>query len=144
MSNSQFVYVTYIGTTPEALWSALVDREITRQYWDHENVSDWKAGSSWEHRRCDGQGTVDLVGTILESEPPWRLALEWASPSSPSQLSRVKFEIAPVLGVVRLTVTHNDLEPDSPIFDDISKGWPMVISRLKTLLETGKALPKLW
>ena len=144
MNNTQFVYVTYIGTTPESLWSALVDREITRQYWDHENVSDWKAGSSWEHRRCDDQGTADLVGTILESEPPWRLALEWASPSNPSQLSRVKFEIAPVLGVVRLTVTHDDLEPNSAIYDDISKGWPMVISRLKTLLETGKALPKLW
>jgi len=144
MSKARFTYVAYIGATPEALWNALVDPLITREYWDHENISDWKSGSAWEHRRCDVQGTVDLVGTIIESEPPWRLALTWAAPSNPLDPTRVKFEIAPVLGVVRLTITHDDLEADSIMLDDISKSWPMVISRLKTLLETGKSLPRLW
>jgi uncharacterized protein YndB with AHSA1/START domain len=144
MNPARFIYVSYIGTTPEALWDALVNPAVTRQYWDHENVSDWKPGSAWEHRRCDSKGTVDLTGSIIESEPPWRLALTWAPPADRSQTSRIKFEIAPVLGVVRLTLTHEDLEANSTMLEEISKGWPMVLSRLKTLLETGKPLPKLW
>ena len=144
MNKARFIYVTYIGSTPEALWSALVDPETTRQFWDHENVSEWKPGSTWEHRRGDEGGTVDVAGTIIESEPPWRLAMTWVLPSDASHPSRVKFEIAPILGVVRLTVIHEDLEAESSTLEDISKGWPMVLSRMKTFLETGKPLPKLW
>ena len=60
MTKPQFVYVTYIMTTPEKVWNALTDAELTRQYWIHSNVSDWKVGSRWSHQRPDG--TADVVG----------------------------------------------------------------------------------
>ena len=62
-----FVYVTYIESTPERVWQALTDADLTAEYWGHSNVSDWQAGSTWEHRRTDGSGIVDVIGTVLES-----------------------------------------------------------------------------
>jgi uncharacterized protein YndB with AHSA1/START domain len=73
MNNARFVYVIYIATRPETLWKALLVGEFTRQYWEHDNVSDWKLGSPWEHRRSDAWHTVDLIGEVLEGEPPRRL-----------------------------------------------------------------------
>jgi uncharacterized protein YndB with AHSA1/START domain len=148
-----FVYVTYIATTPEKVWRALIDPEVTRQYWvgkagdpAHENVSDWKPGSQWEHRRVDDARTIDLVGKVVESTPPHRLVLTWARPKEAdddSKHSRVTFDIEPSGdGLIRLTVTHEDLERDAPMLSGISKGWPMVLSNLKTLLETGRTLPR--
>jgi uncharacterized protein YndB with AHSA1/START domain len=147
MDKPRFVYVTYIATTPEKLWKALIDHELTAQYWQHENVSDWKRGSPWEHRRSGGMKKIDLVGKVVESTPPRRLVLTWAFPADEKRLkkhSRVTFEIKPVRGVVRLTVTHDRLEPRSPMLAGITEGWPMVLSSLKSLLEAGKALPALW
>jgi uncharacterized protein YndB with AHSA1/START domain len=147
MGKPQFVYVTYVSTSPEKLWNALIDPAMTARYWQHDNVSDWKPGSAWEHRRCDGKGTVDLVGTVVESSPPRRLVLTWAFPADQGredQHSRVTFELEPLRGVVRLTVTHDRLEPDSEMLDGITEGWPKVLSSLKSLLEVGKPLPELW
>ncbi len=141
MPKPQFVYVTYINTTPEKLWNALLDAEMTRRYWDHLNVSDWKPGSRWEHRRTDAAGTVDLVGTVVESKKPERLVLSWADTSAPDKQSRVTFTIAQLAGKVQLTVVHDELEPGSKMLEGITKGWPRVLSSLKSLLETGKALP---
>jgi uncharacterized protein YndB with AHSA1/START domain len=142
MSKPSYVYVIYVSTTPEKLWKALVDGEMTKKYWNHENASDWKAGSRWEHRRVDGSGKVDVCGKILESTPPRRLVLSFAYPAeieNPARVSRVTFDIEPgSKGPVRLTVRHEDLEPD--VLDKISKGWPLVLSGLKSLLETGEAL----
>jgi uncharacterized protein YndB with AHSA1/START domain len=59
VNKSKFVYVTYISATPEKIWNALLDAKFTRQYWGHDNVSDWKPGSKWEHRRNDEKHTVD-------------------------------------------------------------------------------------
>ena len=70
MANEKFVYVTYIATSPEKVWKALLDGELTRQYWKHENVSDWKPGSKCEHVAGNGQRTVKLVGTVLECREP--------------------------------------------------------------------------
>ena len=149
-----FVYVTYIATTPEKVWQALVDTDVTRQYWaapnedgpPHVNVSDWKPGSKWEHRRVDEAATVDIVGNVVESTPPRRLVMTWARPkdaADDSKHSRVTFEIEPNgEGLVRLTVTHEDLEHDPQMLTGISGGWPKVLSNLKTLLETGRALPR--
>ncbi len=61
LDKAQFVYVTYISTTPEKLWVALTDPQLTRQYWERDNVSDWKPGSKWEHRRSDAAHTVDRI-----------------------------------------------------------------------------------
>src|ERR1700754_653817 len=68
-----FVYVIYIESTPEKVWNALTDADLTAQWWGHSNVSDWQVGSQWEHKRIDGTHTVDVVGTVVESSPPTRL-----------------------------------------------------------------------
>jgi uncharacterized protein YndB with AHSA1/START domain len=153
MTKPSFVYVTYIATTPEKVWQALVDTDVTRKYWAdptsdspaHVNVSDWKAGSQWEHQRLDDARTVDMVGKVVVSTPPRRLVMTWARPKEAgenSKHSRVTFDIVPQGdGLVRLTVTHEDLERDPQMFESISNGWPKVLSNLKTLLETGRALP---
>ena len=151
MSQADFVYVTYIRTTPEEVWRALVDTDVTGRYWGDPakfvprvNVSDWKPGSRWEHRRTDAAGTVDIAGQVVESDPPRRLVLTWARPEEvgdESLTSRVTFDIAAQGGgMVKLTVTHADVARDARMFNGISSGWPMVLSNLKTLLETGEAI----
>ena len=144
MGKTQFVYVTYIAATPERVFAALTDAEFTRQYWEAENVSDWHVGSVWEHRRTDASRTVAMVGKVLENAPPCRLVVTWAVPAdaaNPAKHSCVTFELEPVADMVRLTVTHAELEPDSEMLRGISHGWPRVLSSLKTLLETGRPLP---
>jgi uncharacterized protein YndB with AHSA1/START domain len=149
MTKPSFVYVTYIATTPEKVWHALVDTEITRKYWvdptskkaAHVNVSDWKPGSQWKHQRVDEARTVDIIGKVVETSPPHRLVISWGRPTEagdPSKHSRVTFDIKPQGGLVRLTVTHEDL--DAEMLKGISGGWPVVLSNLKTFLETGRAL----
>ena len=147
MDRPQFVYVTYIATSPERLWNALLDAEMTTKYWQHVNVSDWKPGSKWEHRRADKERALQLVGRVLESSPPRRLVLTWASPADETREekhARVTFEIEPLGSVVRLTVTHDRLEPNSEMLKGITAGWPKVLSSLKSLLEVGRPLPELW
>src|SRR6202521_394731 len=99
MNSSKFVYFVYIATHPETVWKALLEGEFTRRYWGHENVSDWKPGSRWEHRRGDAAGSVVLAGQVLESQPPRRLVLTWANPddkANQERHSRVTFEIEPI------------------------------------------------
>ncbi len=147
MDKARYLYVIYIASTPEKVWNALMDSGLTRQYWQHENVSDWKKGSPWEHRRSDGSGKVDLVGKVLENKPPRRLVISWAFPQDSERddaHSRVTFDIEPFKGTTRLTVTHDQLEPGSDMEEGITDGWPKVLSSLKSLLESEKALPKLW
>ncbi len=147
MDKPQFVYVVYVSTTPEKLWNALIDPKMTAQYWQHENVSDWRPGSKWEHRRADEARTLDLVGKVVECVPPRRLVLTWAFPADEGREekhTRVTFDIEPVRGVVRLTVTHDRLEAGSNMLEGITAGWPKVLSSLKSLLELGRPLPMLW
>ena len=147
MDKPQFVYVTYISTSPEKLWNALIDPKVTEKYWQHENVSDWQPGSKWEHRSADKERTLRLVGKVVEVSPPRRLVLTWAFPADEAREekhSRVTFEIEPIGDVVRLTVTHDHLEPRSEMLEGITEGWPKVLSSLKSLLEVGRPLPKLW
>src|SRR3954471_499432 len=124
MDKAKFVYVTYISTTAEKLWNALVDGEMTKQYWGrHKNASDWKVGSTWEHRDYDDASLVDIVGKVVESAPPHRLVLTWAFPADAAdeaKISKVTFEIEPFLDTMRLTVTHDELEPDSGMLHGIT------------------------
>ncbi len=147
MGEAQFIYVTYVSTSPKNLWNALIDPEMTTKYWQHVNVSDWKPGSKWEHRSADKDRTLRLVGKVIESSPPRRLVLTWAFPADEAREekhSRVTFEIEPISDVARLTVTHDRLEPGSEMLEGITEGWPKVLSSLKSLLEVGRPLPKLW
>jgi len=137
----QFVYATYISTSPEKLWKALIDPGTTAKYWQHENVSSWKRGAKWEHRRSGKGKKLDLVGTVVQSLPPRRLVLTWAFPADEARQerhSRVTFNIKPFRSIVRLTVTHDRLEPGSEMLEGITEGWPEVLSSLKSLLEVGR------
>jgi uncharacterized protein YndB with AHSA1/START domain len=138
-----YVYVTYIESTADKVWEALTDADLTARYWGHSNVSDWKPGSRWEHRRTDGSGIADVVGTVVESAPPTRLVTEWLGPDDDEsvQPSRVTFDIEAWGDIVRLTVTHEDL-PDDSALKDVSSGWPAVLSNLKSLLEVGRVMPR--
>ncbi|WP_422823155.1 SRPBCC family protein [Variovorax ureilyticus] len=140
---TRFVYVTYIRSTPEKVFEALTKPEMTRRYWGHENVSDWKPGSTWEHVRANEQRTVNIVGKVVEASPPSRLVISWASPSEaadPDSYSRVTFEVEPWEDTVRLTVTHDELETGSAMAKGVTQGWPIVLSSLKSLLETGQGI----
>lgn len=132
--------------------AAVVDPEVMRQYWigptadcARVNVSDWRPGSRWEHVHADDHGAVDIVDKVVESTPPRRLVYTWARPNDAddeAKHSRVTWDIEPHGGgLVRLTVTHADLEKDPKMLAGISGGWPKVLSNLKALLETGRALP---
>jgi uncharacterized protein YndB with AHSA1/START domain/DNA-binding transcriptional ArsR family regulator len=138
-----FVYVTYIQASAEKVWHALTDADLTAAYWGHSNVSTWQAGSPWEHQRTDGSGIADVVGTVLEAEPPNRLVLTFAAPGDdpaggPSQ---VTFAVEPHGEIVRLTVIHENLA-DQAEYDAASAGWSAVLANLKSLLETGHVLPQ--
>ncbi len=138
-----YVYVTYIESSPERVWEALTDPDLTAQYWGHSNVSAWQAGSTWEHLRTDGSGIADVTGIVLESVPPRRLTMTFDAPGAvpPEGPSKVTFDIEPYHEIVRLTVTHENLADDDAV-EAVSAGWPAVCANLKSLLETGHVLPR--
>src|ERR1700744_2970459 len=133
MSKPSYVYVTYIAATPERVWNALIDPELTKDYWGRpRNVSDWRPGSTWRHENYD-DSSIAVQGQVIESDRPRLLVLSWAPPGATSEAaSRVTFEIEPFMNAVRLTVTHEDLDPE--MLRGISAGWPAILSSLKTLL----------
>jgi uncharacterized protein YndB with AHSA1/START domain len=142
MARSTFVYVTYIRTTPEKVYEAITRGEVTRQYWTLENVSDWKPGSPWKHMDR-ASGAVRMVGEVLEASPPRRLVISWAWPADAADKAkhtRVAFDLETIGDMVKLTVTHDELEPGSDMDRGIREGWPRVLASMKSFLETGKAL----
>ena len=139
MSGSTFVYVSYIRTTPEKLWEALTTPEIIRQYRFGMNVeSAWKVGATW---RMYADGSLTDSGEILESVSPRRLVMSWLNEWKPEfkaeGRARCVFEIVPAGAAVKLTLTHSIERSDSRFIGAAAEGWPMVISNLKSLLETG-------
>jgi uncharacterized protein YndB with AHSA1/START domain len=141
MNNEKFVYVSYIATTPEKIWQALIQGDLTRQWWGSEMVSDWEPGSSWQHIADDGKRTVEHIGTVIESITNQRLVFTWVGPENAADKrnhSKVSIDLATVGEKQRLTVTHEELTPE--VLRGISYGWPLVLSSLKSFLETGKPL----
>jgi uncharacterized protein YndB with AHSA1/START domain/DNA-binding transcriptional ArsR family regulator len=154
--DNTFVYVTYIRTTPEQLWTALTDGAFTSQYWGVTFETDWQAGSPMAWKL--GEVVMDRDDQrVLEADPPRRLSFtwhaltedflasygdtpEWNAKAAAEPLSKVTFEIEPAGSVVKLTVTHDGFEPGSVILEAVSGGWLPLLSSLKSLLETGEAL----
>ena len=156
MDKPQFVYTTYIRTTPERLWRALTDPVFTRRWWQTTFDTDWAVGSPmiWDNH---GIIIADPEQVVLESDPYRRLAYSWHTftPELNDRLqlgdelfaklsgehrSRVAFDIEPAGEAVRLTVVHDDFDPGSTAATMVSNGWPVLLSSLKTLLETGAPL----
>jgi uncharacterized protein YndB with AHSA1/START domain len=141
MARSTFVYVTYIRTTPERLWSALTDdMEFMKQYWfGNRCESQWTPGSSW--KMVSGDGRILDAGEIVEAEPPWRLVIRWQNQNKPELkaegASRCTMELEPSGTAVKLSITHTIERDPSKFIAAVSGGWPKVISNLKSLLETG-------
>jgi uncharacterized protein YndB with AHSA1/START domain len=141
MSKPEFVYTTYIETTAEKLWHALTSGDFTERYWfGHRVACDWKPGSPYSFTK---QGATTIEGNVLSIDPPKRLVYTW-NPCSPEtkgeRVSRVTFDLEPRGKVIKLTVTHDNLDPAGVMLRNISGGWPMVLASLKSLLETGHAL----
>ena len=144
MTKSTFVYVTYIRTTPDKLWSALTDDvEFMKQYWFGIHCeSQWTAGSSWKMVYPDGR--ISDSGDIVEADPPKRLVIRWQHQNKPELKaegeSRCTLELEPSGPAVKLCITHSiECEP-SKFIEAVSGGWPKVISNLKSLLETGSTV----
>lgn len=155
--STEFVYVTYIKTTPEQLWQALTEPAFTKRYWGAELRSDWQVGSPvlWREGSPD---FADEGQVVLESDPPRRLSYSWhlAQPAHAEYLNwdeatyaaaraeprtKVTFDLEPEGETVKLTVVHDGFPPESPMRKAVSGGWPSLLASLKTLLETGEALP---
>ncbi len=142
MSKPEFVYVSYIETTPEKLWEALTDGDFTQRYWFGIRLkSDWKVGSIFEMVR--GDGTVSDAGRIVECDPPRRLAYTFVNLSDNYKnevpaLATLMLE--PYGKLVKLTLTHEGFQEGSLMLPAISKGWPAILSGLKSILETGHPL----
>jgi uncharacterized protein YndB with AHSA1/START domain len=133
------VYVTYVRATPEQVWEAFTDADLTARYWGHRNESDWQPGSTWQHVRADGSGIADVTGTVLEAVPPQRLVITFGG--SGTAESTVTFTVERHHDIVRLTVVHRDI-PGEADREAAAAGWPAVLANLKSLLETGEVLPQ--
>ena len=136
------VYEIYIKTTPERLWEAITDPEQRQKYNFGVGVtSDWSEGSSYESVH-PGAGISIAEGENLEVDPPRRLVQTmvalWSDDVKSEGTTRVTWEIEPVGDSCCLTVTHSDLAEDANA--ELYGGWPMILSGLKTLLETGEHL----
>lgn len=155
MDKPEFVYTTYIKTTPERLWQALTEPAFTGRWWQTTFNTDWKPGSAmvWDN---NGIVIEDPEQMVLESDPYRRLSYTWHTFTpelqerigdevfakvSTERRSRVAFDVEPVGDMVKLTVVHDDFEPGSTVATMVTNGWPPLLSSLKTLLETGEPLP---
>lgn len=142
-NRSQFVYVTFIRTTPAKLWEALTEPEFVRQYWFGVTAqSSWKKGAPWKLAYEDGR--VADSGELLEVDPPRRMVIRWQNEWNPELKAegpaRCTIELEPAGRAVKLTITHEIERPDSKFIKAVSGGWPMILSNLKSLLETGEVV----
>ena len=145
MAKSSFMYVTYIRTAPEKLWSALTDAEFMKLYWfGVQCESQWTGGSSWKLMSPDGR--VTDAGEIVEAEPPRRLAIRWQNQDKHDLKAEGKslctMEMESSGPATKLSLTHSIEHEHSKFISAVSGAWPMVISNLKSLLETGETILK--
>lgn len=142
MSKSTFVYAIYIKTTTEKLWQALTDSKLVRKYWFDATIEcGWKKGSLWKMLFPDGR--VADMGEILEVDPQRRMVIRWQNEWKPEFKAegptRCTIELQPWDCAVKLTIIHEIERPESELIKALSAAWPLTISNLKSLLETGEA-----
>ena len=142
-AESRYVYVTFIRTTPEKLWSALTDAEQMKEYWFGMKIeTDWRTGAGWEMVFPDGR--VADTGEILELERPKRIRLKWRNEFMPELKAEgftlCTIEIEPYGDAVRLSITHTMERADSKFIEAVAGGWPKILSNLKSFLETGNVV----
>ncbi|MCU1474880.1 metalloregulator ArsR/SmtB family transcription factor [Amnibacterium sp.] len=156
MTESDFVYTTYIEAPPELVWQGLTDPAFTRRYWGMEFETDWTPGSPFAVLHTNrGIRIGDDEMVVKEYEPYSRLSYTWQTytqefarslglseekreHAAAEPRSTVTYELTPQGEETRLTVTHSGFRPGSVVLPDISRGWPMVLSGLKTFLESGR------
>jgi uncharacterized protein YndB with AHSA1/START domain len=143
MADSRFVYVTYIRTTPEKLWQALIEPDFTRRFWcETWQDCEWRPGASWRIMTPDGR--VADSGEVLEIEPQRRLVLTWRNhlfaEAEAEGHSRLTYELELKGEAVKLTLIHEIDRAESKLIGMTSNGWPAILSSLKSLLETGEPL----
>jgi uncharacterized protein YndB with AHSA1/START domain/DNA-binding transcriptional ArsR family regulator len=154
LNRNEFHYVTYIDTTPGKLWQALTDPAFTKRYWGAELKSDWKPGSPILWREF-GEEFHDWNQVVLKADPPRLLSYTWHNYQEPfaehlgwsdeqlaegrrESISKVTFEIEQAGSAVKLTVLHDGFEGETAMLKGVSGGWPKILAKLKTLLETGE------
>jgi uncharacterized protein YndB with AHSA1/START domain len=141
MSKSTFVYVTYITTTPQRLWTALTDdTEFMKRYWFGVHCqSQWTTGAPWQMVHADG--SISDAGEIVEATPPQRLVIRWRHQKRPELTvegpSLCTMELEQIGPAVKLSITHTIDYEGSQLIEAVSGGWPKILSNLKSLLETG-------
>jgi uncharacterized protein YndB with AHSA1/START domain len=146
MTKPNFVYVTYIKTTPEKLWAALTDPATMKKYWFGATITtDWKVGSPWQIELPDGR--LADTGEIVECDPPRRIVIgKWQNRFVPEAMaagpSRCTMDIEAVDDAVKLTITHVSETDSDGLIKGVSGGWPRILSNLKSLLETGEVVRK--
>jgi len=144
MGSSNFVYVTYIKTTADKLWMALTTPQFMEQYWLGARAeADWKVGGAWKLVFSDGR--IADSGQITEFEPHKRLAIRWRNEWSPEMhdegWTNCVMEIeAAESDTVKLTISHSMERENSKFIGAVGQGWPMILSNLKSLLETGAVI----
>ncbi len=142
MSTPRHVYQVYIRTTPERLWQAITDPAMTEAYYFNSRIeSDWTPGAPFTMRQADGR--LDIEGEVVEADPPRKLVhtfnLRW-DPENDDPPSRVTWEITPMGDTCRLSLVHDGFASETQTFRETGGGWSLILSSLKSLLETGDAL----
>ena len=143
--NSSCIFITYIKTTPDELWKYLTMSERIKKYWfGYDNQADWKTGSPWKQISPDSK--LAVTGEIIERKQPLRIVLGWRDELRPENaaegISRCEIDIVPVKDATKLTVKHSIETGDSKFIALVANAWPMVLSNLKSLLETGDVVLK--
>jgi uncharacterized protein YndB with AHSA1/START domain len=145
MNKSEFVYVVYIRTTPERLWSALTSPDFMKQYWFGLHIqTDWNSGSAWQLVFSDRR--VADAGELVEVDPPRRILFKWRNDFraelKAEGYGRCTIELEPMADSVRLSIAHLMDRAQSQFIEVLSGVWPRILSNLKSLLETGEIILK--
>ena len=143
--NPEYVFVVYIKSTIEKVWEALTNKEMTKQYYyGMELKSDLKEGSKIEYhgKNKEGEHYIPVAGEIVEIIPNKKLSHTFTFIHSDDKPSRATYEIEESEGLVKLTLTHDQFEGETETYNSVREGWPLILSGLKTYLETNEPINK--